>query len=47
LLLQAKRVSEATRWASWADELDRKAELGPIFSQQIAQLKEGIAKTSR
>jgi tetratricopeptide (TPR) repeat protein len=46
LLLQAKRISEANRWATWADELDRKAELGPVFSERIVQLKDGIAKAS-
>jgi hypothetical protein len=46
LLLRAKRISEANRWASWADELDRKAELGPVFTERISQLKEGLAKTA-
>ncbi len=45
-LLQAKRFSEANRWARWADELDRKAELGPVFTERIARLKEGLAKAT-
>jgi len=47
LLLGARQISEANRWASWADELDRNAELGPVFTERIAQLKEGIAKATR
>jgi len=47
LLLEAKRVPETNRWANWADELDRVAELGPVFTERIAQLKKDIAKTTR
>jgi hypothetical protein len=46
-LLGANRISEANRWANWADELDKKAELGPVFTERIAQLKESLAKTTR
>jgi hypothetical protein len=28
LLLRAGRISEASRWADWGDELDKKSELG-------------------
>jgi len=42
-LLKAKRYSEANRWLSWADELDKKAELGPVFGEKIAELKERVA----
>jgi tetratricopeptide (TPR) repeat protein len=43
-LLKAKRIAEANRWIGWADELDRKAELGPVFTQRIAQLRENLPK---
>jgi hypothetical protein len=46
-LLQAKRISEASYWANWADELDGKAEVGRIFTERISQLKDSIAKTAR
>ncbi len=42
LLMKAKQYSEARHWAGWADELDRKAELGPVFTERIARLKEDI-----
>lgn len=47
LLLGAKRLSEVKRWADWADELDKKVELGPVFTERIAQLKEHLAKATR
>jgi tetratricopeptide (TPR) repeat protein len=46
-LLKANRLSEASRWANWADELDKKAELGPVFAERIAQLKERIGTIGR
>jgi hypothetical protein len=46
-LLKANRLPEANRWANWADELDTKAELGPVFTERIAQLKERLGKTMR
>jgi tetratricopeptide (TPR) repeat protein len=46
-LLKAKRLPDAIRWANWADELDRKAELGPVFTERIAQLEERLGKTTR
>jgi len=47
LLLGAKRISEANRWTIWAEELDQKAELGPVFTERIARLKEDLARTKR
>jgi hypothetical protein len=46
-LLKANRLPEANRWANWADELDTKAELGPVFTERIAQLKERLGKAKR
>jgi hypothetical protein len=46
-LLKANRLPEANRWATWADELDRKAELGPVFTERISQLKERLGKMTR
>ncbi len=43
LLLEANRIAEANHWTIWADELDKTAELGPVFTERIAQLKENIA----
>jgi len=47
LLTEAKRLPEANRWVSWADELDRRAELGPVFAERIAQLKGRLTKGTR
>jgi tetratricopeptide (TPR) repeat protein len=46
-LLEAKRLPEANRWVNWADELDRRAELGPVFAERIAQLKERLTNVTR
>jgi tetratricopeptide (TPR) repeat protein len=46
-LLEAKRIPEAGRWVRWADELDRTAELGPVFTERISRLKERLAETER
>jgi hypothetical protein len=46
-LLKANRLPAANRWADWADELDKKAELGPVFTERITQLKERIRKIGR
>jgi len=46
-LLEAGRVSDAIRWADWADQLDRKAEIGPVFTERIGQLKERLRKTKQ
>ncbi|RPI01261.1 MAG: tetratricopeptide repeat protein [Calditrichaeota bacterium] len=41
-LLEAKQIADASRWANWADELDRKAELGPRYHERIAQIKKQL-----
>jgi tetratricopeptide (TPR) repeat protein len=41
-LADAGRNAEAERWARWAEEVDRTSELGPVFSQRIARLKQRI-----
>jgi hypothetical protein len=46
-LLKANRFPDANRWANWADELDRKAELGPVFTERITQLREHLGKIAR
>jgi hypothetical protein len=46
-LLKANRLPEASRWANWAEGLDRKSELGPVLTERIAQLKERLGKTMR
>jgi tetratricopeptide (TPR) repeat protein len=46
-LLKAGQLPAANRWTNWADELDKKAELGPVFTERIAQLKERIGKIGR
>ncbi len=45
-LLTAKRTSAAKHWANWADELDGKAELGPVFTTRIADLQKRLTKTT-
>ena len=47
MLLRSKRISDANHWVQWADELERNTELGPVFSERIAQLKENIFKAQR
>ncbi len=42
--LDARQFSEASRWLLWADELDKRSELGPVFAERIARLQERIAK---
>jgi hypothetical protein len=37
-----KRNSKAEKWLHWAEELDAKSELGPVFSERIAKLKARI-----
>jgi hypothetical protein len=39
LLLDAGRIAEAKRWVDWADQLDKSAELGPVFAEKISQLR--------
>jgi len=46
-LLEAKRISQASYWANWADELNGKAEMGRIFTERISQLKERIENAAR
>jgi hypothetical protein len=47
LLMEASRLSEAERWLSWAEELESKSELGPTFTEKIAQLKKDLARRQR
>lgn len=44
LLIAAKRFPAAIQWIAWADKLDQKAELGPVFSERIAVAKGRIAE---
>jgi hypothetical protein len=46
-LLETNRPVEAERWVNWAEELDRKAELGPVFGERIALVKGRIANVAR
>ncbi len=40
LLIKSGSFSEAQKWLSWAEEFEKKTELGPTFTEQIASLKE-------
>jgi len=44
VLLEAGRVPEGKRWADWAGQLDKTAELGPVFAERITQLQTRLAK---
>ena len=39
LLIKSGRFAEAQGWLSWAEEFEKKTELGPAFTEQIARLK--------
>lgn len=39
-LLESKRASEAFKMLTWAEQFEHKTELGPVFSEQIEQLKD-------
>jgi hypothetical protein len=40
LLIKSGSFSEAQKWLSWAEEFEKKTELGPAFTEQIASLRE-------
>ena len=46
-LLDARRISDAQHWTQWAEELDKKAEVGPFFADRIARLKEQLAQKTQ
>jgi hypothetical protein len=43
-LIASKRSHAAERWIAWAEELDRSAELGPVFTERIAVAKARITE---
>jgi hypothetical protein len=47
LLIETNRLSEAERWLTWAEELESKSELGPTYTERIAQLKKELAQRQR
>ena len=47
MLLEAGRVADAKRWAAWAEQLDKVAELGPVFAERISQLQSRLAKVHK
>jgi hypothetical protein len=44
LLIKSGSFSEAQKWLSWAEEFEKKTELGPVFTEQIASLKEAAKR---
>ncbi len=46
-LIEGKRLSEAERWVSWAEELERNSQLGPVFTEKITRLKEVLSEMPR
>jgi hypothetical protein len=47
MLLEKGRSADAQRWANWADQLDKTAELGPVFAERIGQLQSRVAKAQK
>jgi hypothetical protein len=43
-LIASKHSPAAERWIAWAEELDRTAELGPVFTERIAVAKARISE---
>jgi len=39
-LIKAKRFADALRVLSWAEDFEETTELGPVYTEQISQLKE-------
>lgn len=46
LLIKSGRFSEAQNYLNWAEEFEKKTELGPAFKEQIAALKEAARRGS-
>ena len=46
-LLEVGRVADAKRWVDWAEQLDKTAELGPVFAERIGQLQSRLAKARK
>ena len=38
-LIKANKFSDARQWLSWAENLERQTELGPVFTGKIAELR--------
>ena len=38
-LINAKKFNDAKYWLSWAENLERQTELGPVFTGKIAELR--------
>jgi hypothetical protein len=38
-LINAKMFNDAKYWLSWAENLERQSELGPVFTGKIAELR--------
>ncbi|MBL7075689.1 tetratricopeptide repeat protein [candidate division KSB1 bacterium] len=44
ILIKSERFSEANKILTWAEEFEKKTELGPVFTDQIAKLKEAALR---
>ena len=44
LLLESGQASEAYKWAEWAEHFEAKTKAGPVFAEQIEELKDSARK---
>ena len=43
-LIEAKKAAEAMKILNWAEEFERRTELGPVFTEEIARLKKRVGE---
>ncbi|PIU44940.1 MAG: hypothetical protein COS95_06325 [Ignavibacteriales bacterium CG07_land_8_20_14_0_80_59_12] len=40
-------IADALRWLDWAEAFERKTEHGPVFSEQIAELRQSAKQDNK